>query len=133
MTNLNWDFEERERLKEFIAQLSEKERGVYADMIMRSLRGSWRSPRDRTFILEFIALTGSMEYYDSEELRAHIERYFEKIGRGSPDGRFWRRKYEQVDLDLTKFDESFIRELADEIPDDMTWDDYRINKEFNNA
>lgn len=30
------------------------------------------------------------------------------------------------------FDELFIRELADRIPDDMTWDDYRINKEFDN-
>ena len=125
------DLEERNDRKDFIESLTALERGIYADMIMRSLRGSWRSPRKRTFILQWIGKTGEMEFYDAGWLVDKTESYFKSIGKGRPDGRTWRRYYQEKEVDVTQLPESRIRELASHIPDDMTWDDYRINKEFN--
>lgn len=124
------ELEERERRIDYIEELNPTERGVYAHMIMRSLRGSWRKPRARTHVLELIARTRDVAYFDAEQLREWVRTYFEKIGRGDDDGRYWRRHYEDADVDVTVLSESKVRELASHIPNDMTWDDFKFDKEF---
>lgn len=123
-------YERQKEYKSFVDGLTPIERGIYADMIMRSLRGSWRQPRPRTQILELIAGTGDVKYYEPSKLRKWVKQYFERIGRGDSDGRYWRRHYENADLKVTTLSEETVRDLASHIPNDMTWDDYRINKEF---
>lgn len=124
------DIDERQRRKEYIESLTPTERGVFADMVMRSLRGSWRSPRKRAYIIQWIGQTGDVEYYDAAKLTSLAESYFAKIGRGSPDGRFWRGIYEEADVDIVVLPERKVRELSSHIPDDLTWDDRRIGKEY---
>jgi hypothetical protein len=126
------DLSERQKRKEHIKELTSLERGVYADMIMRSLRGSWRNPRRRAKILEFIGETDNVEYYDSDTLCENVDSYFNRIGRGMPDGRYWRGKYQEADVDHSVLEERRLRELASRIPDDLTWVDYRINKVYDN-
>jgi len=127
-----FELEERQEYQQFIEELTPLERGIYADMIMRSLRGSWRKPRRRTFLLLWLGRRGDMEIYDSEWLENSADEYFKQIGKGNADGRRWRSYYEEKEVDLTTLSERKVRELASHIPNDMTWDDHRINKVFSN-
>lgn len=113
---------------DLIADLSPQERDVFAEMIMRSLRGNWRNPRDRANILVTLG-DYELSEYDAESIKAKAERYLETgEERGHWDGRTFRSKYGEVDV--TTVDEPTVRRLASHIPHDMTWDDYRISKEF---
>lgn len=81
-------------------------------------------------MIEAIAETGDVVHYDPDELQDRVKQYFEKIGRGWPDGRYWRRDYSEADVDVTQLPESKVREFAGRIPDDVTWDENRIGTEF---
>ena len=113
--------------RDFIESLDVGERDLYAEMVMRSLRGNWSNPKPRANILETIADVGGLLVYDDETLAGTVKSYKEKRGW---DGRHFRTYYGEVNV--SDFDETTVRELSSHIPDDLTWDDYRINKEFNN-
>ena len=115
---------------EYIKSLNPTERGVFADMIMRSLRGSWNRPHDRAKMLKWIGEVGELEYYDDDKLLSRAEGYIENIYDYYPDGRYWRNYYEEVDVDHSVVGESKLREMSSHIPDDLTWDDWGINRVF---
>lgn len=99
---------------------------VYADMVMRSLRGSWRSPQRRIFILEELAGTDIF----TEDVRAQIESRCESFKTeyfsGWHDGRTFRYVYEeQIDVD---YGAELARELSAYIPDDQTWDEFKFER-----
>jgi hypothetical protein len=109
--------------RDFIESRDVGERDLYADMIMRSLRGNWNCWQDRTEILETIADVGGLLYYD--DLGSKARSYRKKTYH---DGRYFRGYYGEVDV--SDFDESVVRECATHIPHDMTWGDWKIHKVF---
>lgn len=112
--------------EEYIKSLDVGERDVFAEMIMRSLRGSWNMPMPRTLILETIADVGGLLVYDEEELKGRVESYKKKM---DWDGRHFRPYYGKVDISEVTTEDK-VKEMASNIPYDMTWDDWRIEKEF---
>lgn len=122
------ELDEWERRREFVKSLTPTERGVYADMVMRSLRGNWNSARSRAYILQFIAAQDEVRFYDSDDLLDEVDEYFKRIGMGERDGRFWRPIYQEADVDHTAIEEPRLRLISTHIPNDRTWDDHKINK-----
>jgi len=113
--------------QELIKSLSPKERDVYAEMIMRSLRGNWRNPRPRAKILVELD-NHEMDVYEGV-VGTKAETYLERgEERGDWDGRAFRSTYGEVDV--SDYDEQTVRVLSTHIPHDLTWDDWRISKEF---
>lgn len=126
--------EDRQERKEWIENsLTALERGFLADMLMRSLRGSWLKPRERAYMIEFLSESDSMAFYDPYTLNEKVCNYFENIGRGMPDGRFWRGKYQEKedDVDYSMLDKTQIEKLARWIPNDQTWDEREIERKIN--
>jgi len=120
---------QNDRKREFIESLDVGERDLYAEMIMRSLRGSWSNPRPRAEILATIGDVGGLLAYDDDSIQAQAERYIERgEERGHWDGRTFRTTYGEIEV--TGFSEGVVRTLSTHIPDDMTWNDYRLNREF---
>ena len=112
--------------REFIESLDVGERDVYAEMIMRSLRGSWAKPEARTKILLTIADVGGLLVYDEEDLENKVNSY---LNIKSNDGRYFRSFYGKVNIpEITS--EERVRLMANHIPNDLTWDEWRIEKEF---
>lgn len=111
----------------FIEDLTPHERDVFADMIMRSIRGSWNQPEDRTRILDALA-DHEMDVYD--DLQAKVDGYRSDAYSGRPygDGRYFRGYYGEVDI--SDADEDTVRLMASRIPHDLTWDSWRLDKEF---
>jgi hypothetical protein len=111
----------------FIGSLSPTERDVFADMIMRSLRGNWSRPEERTRILDTLA-DHEMEVYD--DLQSKVDGYRSDAYSGRPygDARYFRSYYGEVDI--TDVDEETVRLMASHIPHDLTWDSWRLDQEF---
>jgi len=117
------------RKQDFIEDLDVGKRDLYAEMVMRSLRGSWSNPRPRAEILATIGHVGGLLAYDDDSIQSKAERYLETgEERGHWDGRTFRSVYGEVEI--ADYDESTVRLLSSHIPDDMTWDNWRIEKEF---
>ncbi|WP_226041207.1 hypothetical protein [Natrinema sp. DC36] len=115
--------------REYIESLDIGERDVYADMVMRSLRGSWGSPIPRVEILKTIADVGGLVVYDDDELAVKASSYLETHYR---DGRFFRSYYQNADINIPELaGEGKVHQMASHIPNDLTWDDWKINKVFN--
>lgn len=105
-----------------IEAVDEQDHEQYAYMIMKSLR-AWNHPRPRVDILQELCDRGHI--FD-DETRETISA---KVGRfkqpGMTDGRTFRLVYEGMDVDLPS---SKARELAEHIPHDKTWDEYRFEQ-----
>lgn len=118
-----------ERKRELIKSLNLGERDLYAEMLMRSLRGSWNRPRARAEILCTIGKVGGLLVYDDDSIRDKAALYIAKGEEwGQWDGRTFRSCYGRVNI--ADYDEQIVRIVASNIPDDMMWDDFRISKEM---
>lgn len=107
-------------------ELNARERDVYAMMIMRSLRGSFFPLDGRITLLKSVAESG-LKRFDEDYIVDKAEKQFE---RDYADGRTWRRDYGDKSISPNELDKSVVEALSQTIPDDLTWDDYRINSAF---
>ena len=113
-------------LRPKLEAMSPGERAVLADMLMRSLRGSWRQPKPRTMLLNEIARTGDLAVYDADDLEEKVDQYRRMW---DWDGRHFRGFYQDHEFDYLDYvDEAWLREWASRIPDDMTWNARRLNQ-----
>lgn len=115
---------------QFVAELTPHERDVFADMLMRSLRGSWGNPRPRTRLLDEIA-SHELDAYDDLQSKVDGYRSDAYSGVAYGDGRYFRHYYEEADVDIASVGEETVREFADRMPQgDLTWDEWRVDKVF---
>ena len=108
-------------------KLNARENDVYVMMIMRSLRGSFFPLDGRITLLESVAESG-LERFDEDYIINKAEKQFE---RDYADGRTWRRDYQDKSISPTELDRDVVEALAQTIPDDLTWEDFRIESVFN--
>lgn len=113
---------------DFVASLTPAERDVFAEMIMRSLRGNWNNPKDRTNILDTIA-DYEVEVYT--DIQSKVDGYRSDAYSGRPygDGRYFRGYYGEVDI-AEVADEETVRLMATHIPHDLSWNSWRLDKMF---
>lgn len=115
----------QQEAKELVKQISDADREIYTDMVMRSLRGSWRRPQARIAVLELLAEDDQI--FD-EAIRDEIQElcgiFKDRYFYSDHDGRLFRRTYQdRIDIE---YDASTARRLAGFVPDDRTWNERRF-------
>ena len=114
---------------DWIERLSQHERDALASMVMQSLRGSWRAPQARVAILGELANRG-LHSFDTERVRDDIGYFKERYFNAEHDGRIFRRAYQEGPDVSDLVDRAFVERYAPKLPDDMTWNERQINREY---
>jgi len=111
--------------------LDQHERDVLANMVMRSLRGSWAPPfRERAEFLISLADAGLSDY-DNNSVRSRAESFINGGESGYRDGRTFRYIYQDGPNLSEQTDEKTAKALVGHIPaGDLTWDANAIERKF---
>lgn len=128
--------EVEERTKNVIHDLEPKERAIFFGMTMESLRGNWTTVRERCAIIGEICDVGcgnilSDDFLSAAKSKARTQVVFARAQYQYNDGRIFRgdsngcygKLWEQVEKDPEK-----MRILSTYIPNDMTFDDWKLKK-----
>lgn len=106
---------------------TQEERDALANMLMRSLRGNWGTPHDRTELLIDLAEAGLSDY-DSEKVKERAENFLKRSPR---DGRTFRPIYEDGPTLPEQTDAETVKALVGHVPaGDMTFDANWIDRRF---
>lgn len=118
-----------------MSEFDQEERNALANMVMRSLRGSWGHPyEERAEFLRDLAESGLSDY-DEEKVISKVDHFLEGTETDDlgtvRDGRTFRYIYEDGPRVAEQTDEQTAKSLVGHIPaGDMTWDANAIERRF---